>query len=112
MSNRSVCTLCGASDDCFPLIGGANGFLCFSCIGEALQAVAQAHHEKGKDTEGRSHGLTARQRCLICDEKITTRRLVAHRHPFAICDVCLRAALDTLLEATPGAPAPLAIVDF
>lgn len=81
------CTFCGASLDETSLFGGRNGHVCTSCIGEAFRQIAASY---GKSSDKPSASLNASTRCLICDDRAPSAKLIVYVHPWCLCDECAK----------------------
>lgn len=97
------CVLCGSSSATSLLLGGANGFACYRCLGKLFAAVAESY---GQERSPGERSPPATKRCVICDGAITDRRLVVYRHPYCFCGACLQDAFDSALSGSE----PLAVV--
>ncbi len=106
--STSVCTLCGAKKGDAALLGGANGYVCYSCLGEMFFAVAKSYG-KSRGPESVQMQPSANKHCLICDQPVAAGSLVAYRHPFCFCGECLQRAFEMSAFSDPGS---LAVVNF
>lgn len=86
-SMAQVCTLCGMSRDGTSLFAGRNGHVCTSCIGEAFRQIAASY---GKSSEKPPSSLNASTRCLICDDRAPSAKLIVYVHPWCLCDECVK----------------------
>lgn len=93
-NHKPVCSLCGTNHEAARVVIGRNGAICTACLGEALAGLGGR-----RLTAQDAIGLDGGRRCLMCDSAPSDWRLVAYRPPFAICDYCLRAAFDVLMDA-------------
>jgi hypothetical protein len=92
------------------IIGGANGFVCATCLGPVLAAIAVGCG-KPRGIEDVSDAPTADKRCLLCDETITKGSLVAYRRPYYFCGDCLVKAFEVCCDAHDHT-GKLAVVPF
>jgi hypothetical protein len=91
------CAMCGANSKDSQLMAGKQGYVCFGCIGGALNAVSKTYGQP-REVDTVKHVPDATQRCFVCDLPVTSATLIAYRHPFCFCGVCLADALDVAVS--------------
>ena len=108
MNKSSHCALCGTSSESASLLGGAGGYVCYTCLGQAFSTVAASYGTPRSPADVRNPPA-ATKRCFVCDQPVTAGNLVAFRHPFCFCGDCLRQAFEMCTERGKD---PFAVVAF